>query len=313
MTTRTFIISAIVICFSGLAAPLARAIVGNGINAHSIPKAPVIKTLVIDEPDRLTEEEFAREHGRRLAEVQKRYAASGRLACKGWFPVSAQLTLRNNLVATAAHIVIDKNTTCHQYKALDDCEFIVAIGDRKRRSRIKKIIATGWGAECPHDTTGDWLIAELESPIEGIEPYSLGAVEEIRPGKAITDVHATNADLYWKDASGHYHYPKTIGLGEIKDVYTVGWYNGVMPDYISTNADSALGASGGAVLDDFGAHPLLLGVQVASTETEPELGRAIVHGKPNRCSYERMTCASYSVPVAGYFRDALLKAAAELQ
>jgi hypothetical protein len=102
--------------------------------------AKIIDVAVYGDVDRRrTEEEFAKEVGESFATIQKRFAATGTLTCKGSIPCpsdpkktciatmdgSAQLTLGTDVITTASHL-LDDPKTCQIYAKADGCTFTIA-------------------------------------------------------------------------------------------------------------------------------------------------------------------------------------------
>lgn len=86
------------------------------------PPSLVLKTLVIGKADRMTLKEFAKATHRTPLQVENWYSAAGRISCKGMFPAGGEVTLKGNILVTAAHIFVS-DTKCNEIARSKDCVF----------------------------------------------------------------------------------------------------------------------------------------------------------------------------------------------
>jgi hypothetical protein len=70
--------------------------------------------------------------------IQQRYAATGTIQCNGW-EGSAQLTIKNNLITTVAHVLHDPDT-CVERAKRNQCVFKITSHGRIRSIRIKQLL-----------------------------------------------------------------------------------------------------------------------------------------------------------------------------
>ena len=103
--------------------------------------------------------------------VQQRYAATGIIQCNG-FEGSAQLTIKNNLITTAGHMLNDRDT-CAKIAEPNQCVFIVNSQGRSRSVRVKNLVATGFRCPRENDVQDDWAVMALSEPIDDVTPYSV--------------------------------------------------------------------------------------------------------------------------------------------
>ena len=118
---------------------------------------------------RISPADFARSAGIGTQELRGRYGSSGLIRC-GEVVGSGQLTLRNDLITTAAHVFYDnaghlRSTSC-------TFEPIFSSGGRPVVIDPTSIKA---GSVSPYDepATRDWAIAQLTAPIQDATPYQL--------------------------------------------------------------------------------------------------------------------------------------------
>ena len=86
----------------------------------------IIKTAVVDEDGRMTEEEYAAAKGVPPDVVRSRFAATGKLKC-GKYEGTAQLTGDNQTITTSAHMFTNREN-CQSLVGPESCKFIVKNG-----------------------------------------------------------------------------------------------------------------------------------------------------------------------------------------
>ena len=277
------------------------------VRASAQAASQVVRAAVIDDDDRRTEWQFSAETGIPLDRVQRTFAATGTLRCGG-ISVSAQLTLRADIITTVAH-AFDHTRTCRRIARPHDCTFVVRVGETEFRSRVAAMVGTGYSCPRSPRPDDDWAVLRLETPIAGVEPYRpLPETVPIRAGDRVMSVANGSLDFFLKDpVTGNRSFPKTIGRCVVKKVYGLR----EAQSYFSSDCDGAQGASGGSVLDWRSGEPLLMGIYVKNQETPQQLKRAIARGIPNRGAYHELRWASYHVPLRGRFLRTLRRAVAE--
>ena len=255
---------------------------------------------IFDDDDRRTEAEFASENGLPLAAVQERFAATGTIFC-GQYYASGNLTVADNIVATAAHAFA--SPSCSFVLEPDACTFTVEKGARRQTVKIKRIVSQGY--KCPAQPThfDDWAVAELAEPIKDVMPYRIEDQERrgVRAGEDVIFIAALATDFRRRDARGEVTWPKTIGRCSVENV-TAG------PDradqLFSSNCDNSIGSSGGAVVRD-GSEPALIGVLSFSNETNEMSSQAARSGRLNTGPFLEGGWGAYHVPVTGEFWETL--------
>ena len=151
---------------------------------------------------RKTVPEFAAATGQRAEDVQKKYSATGTLICSGR-EGSAQVTLKDNIITTAAHTLFD-SVTCVQKSAPSDCVFMLrGSGGDLQKIKVKELKATGY--KCPAVPTPDldWAVLSLETPAKNVSPYGVESppVKGLLAGDQVTFV-AHSVDFWRKDSGG---------------------------------------------------------------------------------------------------------------
>ena len=265
----------------------------------------VIKIAVVDEPDRRTEEEFANEQKKTLLGIQRRYAATGTLSCPRG-KASANLTLVNDVITTAAHVFIDSKT-CDQHTQIGQCKFVIKTGQVAQELELGALVDTGY--KCPPllpDPTRDWVVIKLKKPVKSVIPYSVTPSSHVSADSRLTAVQAQSYD-FWRGTKRKRYFPKSIGTCSSKKIY----FGEIEESFFSTNCDAAQGGSGGALLDDASSAPVLLGIIEGGNETNSQLDQAVDRGTPNTGAYREASWASYAVPVRGNFLEAILSASRE--
>lgn len=127
--------------------------------------------VVLGSDDRLGPEEFAAAHKIEVDELRRSHAASGLVEC-GDAHGAGQLTLANDVITTAAHVLFDEEGE----QRAKTCDFIAEIDGRQTRIPVDmtSIVA---GAARPYSVKAvhDWAVAKLTHPLDGASPYELAA------------------------------------------------------------------------------------------------------------------------------------------
>jgi hypothetical protein len=114
--------------------------------------------------------EFARRHGFDSAEMRARHGASGLVRC-GNAVGTAQLTLRNDVITTAAHVLI--GTDGAPRASGSSCTFEPILGASGPVPIDTTSIAAGSRNPLAEPATRDWAVARLTRPVRGAAPYRL--------------------------------------------------------------------------------------------------------------------------------------------
>ena len=134
----------------------------DGLTVQTLPVVPVV---VFGDHPRLTAEQFASENHLDVAEVKRRHAASGVIHC-GNARGAGQLTLADNVITTAAHVLFNeqgqpRGDTAH-------CFFTAAVGDQEITTAIDMTtIVSGNSDPYAKPAVHDWAVARLLRPVKG--------------------------------------------------------------------------------------------------------------------------------------------------
>lgn len=272
------------------------------------------RILVIDEPDRMTEEEYAAKHKMTVETVKRRFAATGTLRCPK-FQNRAQLTVRNDIITTAGHsLYVELN--CKKRVPVEKCVFETYVSGVKKVANISEVKATG--IKCPggpYDPTYDWAILQLKKPISGVEPYAVdrGASDTIEKNQIVTAVGKSlefNPNWVTNLNANIDLLPKHIGDCSIRSLYAVPYANTF--SFLGTDCDISFGMSGGSLLDASKDRPILLGLFSLSTETKEAEIKAAIYTTPRFAKYDDRYNFSGVVPVRGELLDRLLSLRAQV-
>lgn len=236
--------------------------------------------------------------------VQKRYEATGVLRC-GSKEGSAQLTSTQDLITTAAHILIDPNT-CKQITRVESCTFTVRTHRQYQSVRVRNLVASGF-SRCELVTelskaSGDWAVLKLDRPLANVTPYQVDEllIGELQRGDNLTAV-AHSADFVDLDPVAMIRaHPKYANACQLMDVFAGG--------ILGTTCAAGEAASGGSLLAER-ENPRLVAITVGDQETKQQEHDAIVTGIPNKRRYDKLRWATYYKLIAGDFLDAIKGAA----
>jgi hypothetical protein len=238
--------------------------------------------------------------------MQNRYSPTGKIICEGLsqsaysgihFTGSAQLSLKNNLITTVGHILIDTNNgRCIPKSRAENCKFIIKTGE----FRVEKLIGTG--ITCPHKTAveNDWAVMKLKTAIVDIEPYP---VDEDKISKLkVHDLIVTVAHSVDFKSPG----PTQTGPKHFSECTVLNLYGGATSDAMSSACGCSEGCSGGSLLSPE-SRPSLLGIWTASMETLAQARRAQAAGSPNVVHWEEDGNGSYYRLLTDDFLEALIR------
>jgi hypothetical protein len=258
--------------------------------AFSSDAQNVARGLIIGKDDnRLTLEEYGKKHGLSEEQVRAKFWATGRLICAGHVDATAQLTLKNNIITTAAHAFFkEPEYGCTQPVDLTSCVFRTSFEDVPRDFPVKRLIASG--DSCPGANAGtDWAIAELDSSVTGITPYSVLTPEKAARvdlvGSTVTQPSGFHADRCSSTSC-----PLLVTECRLRDLISSD-----TPSYRMDCSEGA-GASGGAMLIPHGDSYVVLSLFV----------RFDPYAK-NYQPYSKDSSYSESVPLQGEFLNELMK------
>jgi hypothetical protein len=205
------------------------------------------------------------------SDLRRRFAATGLVRC-GSAVGTAQLTLRNDMITTAAHVLIGADG-----KPRRGCRFesnlgvTVAVDVSTLRAGARRPLA--------EPATRDWAVARLAAPVAGATPYRLG------PAGALP------ASLMM--CAGGNRAAARMGAEECRARHVISTAaTGVREVAIDCNA--APGSSGAALID----RNDIVAVYVGYRSTHPNQPAAFSEQHYN-----------FAITVEGPFREAVLTAA----
>jgi len=289
------------------------------------------KTLVIEEPDRLTEEQYAQTNKIPIEIVKNNYAATGDFICMGQNGQIGQANLvgRDGVVVTAAHLVY-KDMDCNKVVDLNQCRFRSNSNGKNQDFRIEGVINSGLkcshkkklprSIKCPlsknlsseqEDGTiysKDWMVLCLDRPVEGVETYrldpdlkplELNNQEIVAVGKSMDFLRQGKVD--WRNYADH---PKHIGNCTIREIYDWGAIG-------ADDCDGSHGSSGGALLrkdPDIGHskdRPVFIGIRSQIGETIKESEKAARTKTMRQVKHNTTKLNSVFIPVQGELLETL--------
>jgi hypothetical protein len=128
----------------------------------------------MDKDRRAAPIDFARRAGLDLEGLREQHGATGLVRC-GAATGTGQLTLRNDVITTAAHVLIDQFG-----KRRIGCVFEPMMGaDRGPIPLDYDSITTGSTMPLAQPATRDWAVARLVAPVSGTTPYILASAPAV--------------------------------------------------------------------------------------------------------------------------------------
>jgi hypothetical protein len=268
---------------------------------------------------RKTEQELADATGEKVGDIHERYSSTGTLVCAG-NEGSAQVTLKNNIITTAAHMFFEEKT-CKRIASPSDCVLTLkSLSGAEQKIKVKEQVKDGMGFKCPTIPTGDldWAVLRLDGAATGVQPYT---VEEL-PGKGLAEgtavtLVAHSIDFWRKDSSGNKVFPKHIQ----RNCHITKVYGAWEPGMYKGDCDATGFSSGGSILVEGAKGPILSAIFSGQNETREQeyqslnreekdsKGRLTGKGVPNIAPYNLDTWSGYYVAVTGNFLRAIRSAA----
>lgn len=249
---------------------------GFGARVHAEPVTherdllrAYVPAVSMDTDKRLSPDEWARRNGKLKGSA--RFGASGLLRC-GSAIGTAQLTLRNDIITTAAHVLIDSSGQPRS------CTFQPTGGGAPVAVDTRSIVS---GSRMPlsEAATRDWAVARLTRPIQGATPYGLAAAGA-KPGGVFMFAGGNKR----ADGMGAEQCSARGMLASSQD--------GVRE--FAIDCSGAPGSSGAALT----AGHKVIGIHVGYRSTDPARAQAF-----------SSTHYNFAITVEGSFRRALLAAA----
>jgi hypothetical protein len=229
---------------------------------------PYVPAVSMETDRRSAPKEWARRNGK--SKIDARYGATGIVRCGGAIG-TAQLTLRADIITTAAHVLIDTNGQPRK------CTFQSAAGGAPVAIDMQSI-KSGTRTPMSEPATRDWAVARLARPISGAAPYGLA-----QPGTKPAGVFMVAAGNKRADGMG-------AESCKARGMLSASW-EGVREFAIDCNA--APGSSGAALT----AGRNIVGIYVGYRSSDPARAQAY-----------SATHYNFAITVEGPFRRALLAA-----
>ena len=140
---------------------------------------PIVPVVVFGEDGRATFEDFAAHKKLDAADLRRRYAATGIVRC-GRAHGSGQLTLADDVVTTAAHVLYDKEGRLRGDAA--SCQFVVQAGAQEIAINLE-VAGAIVGSTRPYAESAvhDWAVVKLARPLREARPYPLSTAAAAAP------------------------------------------------------------------------------------------------------------------------------------
>ncbi|ACB97156.1 trypsin-like peptidase domain-containing protein [Beijerinckia indica] len=243
--------------------------------------APIVPVVVFGRNSRRSVDDFAADYRLDADHLRRDFVSSGLIEC-GQAHGAGQLTLTNDVVTTAAHVLFDE----HGRPRAKNCSFIIEM-DGKPVSvpiNLKSVVA---GSKDPYSIAAvhDWAVARLAYPIEGAVPFSLA--ETVHDNEPVEFVARGHID--WGD--GHRLSMEKCHLHDQLSIGSEGTRE------FSFDCETGDGASGGAVV---------------TTADKPVIGAILVgwrSDKPFHSAPFSNTHYNFAVSIEGAFKQAVINAA----
>ena len=129
--------------------------------------------VVFGADQRASAEDFALQHHLDAPALRKRYAATGIVHC-GNAHGAGQLTIADDVLTTAAHVLYDRNGKLRGDR--EHCRFVVE-ADGQEISTALEVEGAVVGSTNPYNESAvhDWAVVRLARPLAGASPYKLAA------------------------------------------------------------------------------------------------------------------------------------------
>lgn len=235
-------------------------------------------TLVSDA--RLTLPEFARKSGQDPKLFESRYAATGMIVCSGVYS-TAQLTVRNDVVTTAAHAFYD--TDGNPRGDLSACHFTI-MSDGKQLQVPLDVSSLTVGSRNPYALAPvhDWAVVRLVQAVPTARPYGIS-----EPGPVgMNIVMLAHRHRGWVHDGAKAIEPCAIRVESLTEKD--------MPRELAIDCSAGEGASGSAIMTP-GEAGAMVGIYVGWRSTHPD--------RPGPFSATHM---NFGVAVEGPFRNAIV-------
>ena len=140
---------------------------------------PLTPVVVFGDDGRASFEDYALQRRLGASALRQRYAATGIVRC-GHAHGSGQLTLSDDVVTTAAHVLIDHDG--HWRGDADHCAFVVQAGNEEIATPLE-VDGAILGSHNPYAESAvhDWAVVKLARPLHAATPYPLSAPQAAAP------------------------------------------------------------------------------------------------------------------------------------
>ena len=159
-------------CFLGLCVAGSLCNPANAFVFHPLTSpAGVLATpvMMMKTDNRVGAGEFAAARMEPVETLRRSHAASGLIKCGGAYG-AGQLTLSDNVVTTAAHVLFDERGALRA----KSCDFAIEADGKWRHAPLRmSSIVTGAVKPYAVKTVRDWAVVKLQAPLSGVEPYEL--------------------------------------------------------------------------------------------------------------------------------------------
>ncbi len=155
----------------------------KGLALETTPVAftalPLTPVVVFGADQRVSVEQFALTRRLDPLAVKRRYAGTGIVRC-GNAHGSGQLTVSDDVITTAAHVLYDRNGHLRGDSA--HCAFVVESGGQEVSTALEVDGAIA-GSTDPYNESAvhDWAVVKLARPLHEAEPYPLAAAARETP------------------------------------------------------------------------------------------------------------------------------------
>lgn len=159
---------------AGVGAAVIGAGAGQGVASASETELlrPFVPAVSMDKDRRLALEKFAQQTGVAPGGLREQLGATGLVRC-GAATGTGQLTVRNDIITTAAHVLIDQFG-----KRRIGCVFEPTIAGGGPVPINYDSITTGSTMPLSERATRDWAVARLVAPVPGVTAYGVGSASE---------------------------------------------------------------------------------------------------------------------------------------
>jgi len=235
--------------------------------------------VTISSDARLTLPEFAARTGQDPALFESRYAATGMVVCSGVYS-TAQLTVRNDVVTTAAHAFYDADG--NPRGDLSTCTFNILVNGRQETIPLD-VQSLRVGSRNPYSVAPvfDWAVVRLVRAVPDARPYAVG-----EPGPVGMPI----VMLAHRHRGWIHDGLKAIEACAIRIERRIDTKN---PRELAIDCSAGEGASGSAIMSP-GQATTMVGIYVGWRSTHPD--------RPGPFSTTHM---NFGVAVEGPFRNAI--------